>query len=48
MMVKCPKCDNELILKKEEAYKNFFLCTNIHCPVITVIVTSTEKVDMKW
>jgi len=39
----CPECNNDLLLKQKEAYKEFWICATRDCPIVSVIVTTTIK-----
>ena len=39
----CPHCSQELVMKREEDYKKFLLCTNNGCPIVSVIFTISTK-----
>lgn len=41
--MKCPNCNKTMILKKSEAYKDFYLCADPECWVVSMILTTTEK-----
>lgn len=45
--MKCPYCGIELILKTREAYKQFWICSNTLCKIVSVIVTTTDKEPFK-
>jgi len=39
----CPLCNKKLILKREEAYKQFYICSTKNCYIVSVIITTTLK-----
>jgi ssDNA-binding Zn-finger/Zn-ribbon topoisomerase 1 len=41
--VKCPYCGRALTIKTIEAYKEFWICSNSDCRVMSVIFTTTTK-----
>ena len=43
MSEECISCKKKLILKKREPYKDFFMCSNEMCPIVSIIITTTEK-----
>lgn len=44
-MSKCIYCGKQLFLKKAEAYKKFYLCTTKGCHAVSIIVTTTSKLN---
>lgn len=42
-IMKCPVCREDLVLKKQEAYKIFFICSSSGCDIVSVILTTTMK-----
>ncbi|MBA7545443.1 hypothetical protein ES705_37811 [subsurface metagenome] len=43
-MIRCPYCRETLLTKRVESYKSFYICSNIECNAVSIIVTTTSKV----
>jgi len=43
--MKCPNCGWDLLIKKKEDYKLFWICMNAECEIVSVIMTTTTKIN---